>query len=171
MQKPEILTNTYSTDLESKGFRLYKGWNEKLAHEIVEASLQPHVVESTPNDSIHRFRDIGSALLWHNQGRRSIYTLRGNELSGLIWYDLRYRPDLNADYTFAIRMYKEAVGKKLAHGFMKAAHLDFAEEKGSPAVWLETDEHNNAAVRLYNKFGYETVLNNNSRLTMVYKVD
>lgn len=169
MNNLEYVSNEHTMQLESNGFQVYKGWNTSLANDIVEASKQKHVVESTPNDSLQRFRDLGSAIIWHDQGRRSVYSLRGDELAGIIWYDIRLRPDLQANYTFAVRMYQEAVGRKLAHTFMRAAHTDFALEKGNPAVWLETDESNTAAIRLYDKFGYELVARDSARLTMVYR--
>jgi ribosomal protein S18 acetylase RimI-like enzyme len=169
MTNLEHISNEHTEQLEENSFLVHKGWNTSLANDIVEASKQTHVVESTPNDSLQRFRDLGSAIIWHEQGRRSVYSLRGDGLAGIIWYDVRLRPDLQANYTFAIRMYREAVGRKLAHAFMTAAHTDFAHEKKNPSVWLETDESNIAAIRLYDKFGYELAAEDGARLTMVYR--
>lgn len=169
MNNLEAITNTYTDSIDGRGFHVYKGWNSSIAEEIVKASTQPHIIASTPNDYTKRFRDVYSANAWNSERKRSVYTLRSIGLAGLIWYDVRPRPDIGADYTFAIRMYEEAVGKKLSLVFMNAAHTDFSAEKGNPAVWLETDETNHIAVHLYNKFGYQLVDNSNGRLTMVYR--
>lgn len=165
----EQIENTHTEGLEERGFQVYRGWSDELAGELVELSRQPHILEDTPGDADRRFRDQTAAKLWHDQGRRSVYTLRGDSAAGLIWYDVRPRVDVEADYTFAVRMYEEARGKKLAHGFMMAAHVDFAERKGNPSVWLDVAKGNPAARHLYDKFGYQPTHDEDDRTVMVYR--
>lgn len=164
----ERIENEYTDTLESRGFEVYRGWNETLAEKIVNLSQQPHILETTPGDAERRFQSVNDAQIWHNMGHRSIYTLHGDDVAGLIWYDIRIRRDPNADYTFAIRTYEEAHGKKLAYGFMKAAHQDFADRKGNPAVWLDVALDNSAARHLYRKFGYRALSIENGRELMMY---
>lgn len=165
----ERIENIHTDALEARGFTVYQGWNDDLAEELVEVSKQPHIVASTPGDIQRRFHTLQMANAWHNEGRRSVYTLRGESLAGLIWYDVRPRADVNASHTFAIRMYEEAQGKKLAHGFMQAAHHGFVEHKGNQTVWLDVANDNPAARHLYDKFGYEATHDEGDRTVMVYR--
>ena len=163
------IENPHTDKLEEKGLGLYRGWNDDLANVLIELSKQPHIAQSTPNDTLSRFRNLPAARNWHDLGRRSVYTLQSDEIEGLIWYDVRPRRDIEADYTFAIRMYESSRGKKLAHGFMQAAHYDFAESKGNPTVWLDVDHGNPAARHLYDKFGYVADHQEGDRTVMVYR--
>jgi GNAT superfamily N-acetyltransferase len=172
MNNLERIDNVHAEELEDKGFSVYRGWNSDVASQLVRLSLQPHILATTPNDATHRFRDVPMANRWHDKGSRSIYTLQTDEVTGLVWYDIRLRdePELSdARYTFAIRMYEASQGKKLAHGFMQAAHHDFADRKGDPAVWLDVDLDNSAAKHLYSKFGYKTTHEEKNREVMVYR--
>lgn len=162
------IENEHTDDLESRGFEVYLGWNDTLADRIVDLSRQPHILETTGADAARRFNTLHDARAWHSQGRRSIYTLHGDDVAGLIWYDIRVRQDIGADYTFAIRTYEEAHGKKLAYGFMKAAHHDFADRKGNPAVWLDVALDNQPARHLYRKFGYQALYPDEGREVMIY---
>lgn len=167
----ERIENEHTVELESRGFDVYRGWNDTIAKKVVELSRQPHILETTGADAGRRFHTVHDARVWHGQGRRSIYTLHGEEVAGLIWYDVRIRRDIGADYTFAIRTYEEAHGKKLAYGFMKAAHHDFADRKSNPAVWLDVDLNNEAARHLYRKFGYQALYPDEGREIMIYDPD
>ena len=166
----ERVNNDHADTLEERGFRVYRGWNQDVASQLVRLSLQAHILKFTPGDAKRRFTNPSIANIWHNQGRRSIYTLQTDEITGLVWYDLRPREDLEADYTFAIRMYEASLGKKLSEGFMRAAHHDFASRKAkSPDVWLDVAPDNGAARHLYETFGYEYKGIDEGRLEMVYR--
>ncbi len=164
----ERIDNEHTNELTERGFEVYRGWNDTLAAKIVDLSRQDHILETTRSDAERRFRTLHDARIWHAQGRRSVYTLHGEDVSGLIWYDIRPRNDLGADYTFAIRTYEEARGNKLAHGFMRAAHHDFAERKGNPPVWLDVASNNEVARHLYRKFGYQVLYADEGRDVMIY---
>ena len=169
MSSLERVENTYTDELENNGFSVYRGWSDEVASQLVRLSLQPHILETTSGDANRRFKDVASANGLHASGNRSIYTLQGEETAGLIWYDVRHRPELGANYTFGIRMYEASKGKKLAHGFMQAAHHDFADRKKNPTVWLDVDLNNPAARHLYDKFGYVAVHEEEGREVMVYR--
>lgn len=164
----EHIENEHTDALEDRGFTVYRGWNDEIAKKIVDLSLQPHILQTTSADANRRFHTLHSAREWHSQGRRSVYTLHGEDVAGLIWYDIRIRNDIGADYTFAIRTYEEAHGKKLAYGFMKAAHHDFADRKNDPTVWLDVALDNSAARHLYRKFGYRALYPDEGRELMIY---
>jgi phage terminase large subunit-like protein len=45
-------------------------------------------------------------------------TLDDGQTAGMIWYTETPREDLDARYTFGIRMYERTRGKKFVEGFM-----------------------------------------------------
>lgn len=167
--------NEFSGEFNNKLFTLYRGWDQTLAHDLVRVSREEIIMKSTPGDISRRFRDVPTANRWQKEGQRSIYSLYGKSLAGIIWYDIRPRRDIDAEYTFAIRMYEEARGKKLAHAFMKAAHQDFTELNGDRTVWLDVAHDNPAARHLYDKFGYVPTHDENhdgqTRTVMVYRTE
>lgn len=163
------VNNDNAQELKDRGFILYKGWNQSLACDLVAKSTEERIVQDTPNDALKRFSTARAADDWHNTGQRTMYSLYGRSLAGVIWYDIRPRQDIDAEYTFAIRLYDEARGRRLARGFMQAAHQDFARLKRNLAVWLETNVDNTAARHLYDGFGYETIGEEDGRVTMVYR--
>lgn len=153
-------------ELSDKGFVIRKGWTEELATDLVGVSTQQHILENTPNDALKRFTDGVVANKWYREKDRSVYSLHNGALAGIIWFALDDRPQLDAKYTFAIRLYENAIGKRLSLPFMKAVHDDFDVSDG---VWLKTDDDNHPALKLYDKFGYQKVDETNGRVTMVYK--
>ncbi len=163
------IENEHTTELERHSFTLYRGWDQALANDLTVHSHDERILRDTPGDASRRFRDVAAANRWYDEGQRTVYSLHGESLAGVIWYGVRPRADIGAEYTFAIRMYEEARGKKLSQAFMKAAHQDFAQLKGNPSVWLETGANNDAARHLYDMFGYEVTSEENGRVTMVYR--
>lgn len=164
-----------ANELTNKGFTVYRGWNERLASELVINSRQEHIVENTPGDMERRFSDIEAAQRWHDLGKRTIYSLYATDpdaLAGIIWGDVRARPDIAATHTFGIRLYESAVGKKLAQPFMQAALDDFrARRRWVPTLWLERNTDDQRTKHLYEKFGFIEVQEENGRTTMVLKSD
>ena len=158
---------TSEPKLHEAGVDVYEGWNAKLANDLVRVSKQLHIMQNTPNDATKRFMNVDKANDWYDKKDRSVYSLYcGGSLDGIAWFGLNERPDLHAGHTFAIRLYENAVGRGLAYLLMKIVHDDFAAPGG---IWLETDDNNSAARRLYEKFGYQKVNESDGRVTMVYK--
>jgi ribosomal protein S18 acetylase RimI-like enzyme len=159
-------------ELREKGLTLYNSWSGTLANDLVVASRQPHIIDekATPRDASHRFPDWESAMDWYEKGQRSVYSLRDeqNQLAGIIWYDVRPRPDLGATHTFAIRLYDQAVGKGVGPFFIEAAQKDFETKEDNPVIWLETSVENVRAIRLYVKSGYRIFHEEAGRVTMIY---
>ena len=147
-----------------------EGWDQTLAAQLVEASREPGILKHTPRDSSERFRNIDSANEWYDQDKnRIIYALaKTSELAGIIWFSNKSTLGIEADYTFAIRMYEIARGKGLSEIFARTAISDFEHKSGySGDIWLETDADNMAAMHLYDKLGYKTSLQADGRVTMV----
>ena len=166
----------YPEKLKGKGFTMYSGWSESVANAVVRNSRQPHILAYTPRDAGERFISRESAMRWHKMGKRTIYTLyaEGDNLAGLIWGDERPRPDLDATHTFAIQLYQEAMGKKLAEPFMEAAfdesiECSIANDLPTPVVWLERTTADLRTKHLYEKFGFISVQEAEGRTTMVLR--
>lgn len=161
------------SEIESRGFSIAEGWSDSLANELVVNSRQPHIMDErtgVPNDARKRFSDRDSAQKWYEKKNPSIYALRheNGELAGVIWFDGNERTEIDAQYTFAIRMYESARGQGLALPFMQETHRRFLESHDTRGIWLETDETNEAALHLYRKFGYEDAGMEYDRIRMVY---
>jgi len=156
---------------EAHGFKVYEGWDDKLAAGIVAGSKEPEMRKRVPRDIAERFSDEAAAQEWYERNEKVVYSLGGRAaLAGVIWFSKNPRPEIGADFTFAIRMYEQARGRGLATDFMTAAHYDFETAKQYKGnIWLATDTTNLAALRLYEKNGYVTVDEEDGRVTMVRK--
>lgn len=165
-----LLDITQEQSLSDAGLSVYEGWNEKLACDLVVASVQPHIKRYTPNDAAKRFVSLESANEWYTVKNHTTYSLyHSDTLAGIIWFRPGPKPELGAEYSFAIRLYEDAIGKGLAYPFARIAHHDYAVKVGLLTVWLETDGDNAAALHLYKKLGYQKVGEHDGRITMVKK--
>lgn len=118
-----------------------------------------------------RFRSKRSFSAWYNRGK-IIYTLAGRtgKLLGIIWFAKKKFKNLT--FTFAIRTYPPARGKKLAYKFMKLAYEDFQRGKKKPYLWLSVKNDNAVAKKLYKKFGFKIVEESeNGEVFMGFKKD
>lgn len=159
---------TIPPQLKDAGFTIHRGWNESLASQLVAHSDEPAIKHFTPKDHSERFRDETSAHEWHKRSERIVYSLsRAAELAGVIWFRKSPKEELEADYTFAIRLYDSARGKQLSAPFMQACEDDFQTRYNPRGIWLETDLGNTAARNLYQKMAYETMRIANERVIMV----
>lgn len=150
-----------------------------LDKQLVNKSLQSHILEHTPNDSNKRFADISSLHDWQTTKNRELHWLLGpdKDLAGIIWYGALQFPlesklhDIPSE-TFAIRIYEGYVGHGLAKPFMKQSlriHIErklLSNHKVS-GIWLETDVDNEVAIASYLKFGYHEVHRDDTRVTMM----
>ena len=153
--------------LRTRGFRIERGWSDNLAEQLVTASLEPEIRQYTPNDADERFASMTAADEWYETKDPTVYALgRAAQLAGIIWFSHRPRPEIDADYTFAIRMYASARGKGLAEPFVQASEADFRASAHPQAIWLETDMSNSVARNLYRKLGYQVVAASSARITM-----
>jgi GNAT superfamily N-acetyltransferase len=100
------------------------------------------------------------------------------DLGGVVWYGREEPPDYLSDataanHTFAIRLYEGYHGKGLGRPFMKTTlesyinGLTALERSDVGGIWLETCDDNEAALALYEKFGFEVVGNDKERVGMV----
>ncbi len=165
-----VIDSASEPKLAESGLIVQEGWNEELAKDLVRVSLQRHILQSTPEDAARRFMTTDTANRWYADKEHCTYPLsRNGALMGIIWFALSDRPEIGAKRTFAIRLYESAVGKGLALPFMRVAHDDYLAKTGGAAIWLETDVDNIPAVRLYDKFGYQKISENDGRVTMTYQ--
>jgi ribosomal protein S18 acetylase RimI-like enzyme len=164
---PESIDLNRYDQLRNRGFRVERGWSHGLAAQLVESSQEPEIRRFTPGDMEKRFPTVAAANEWYDATQPTVYALaRTAELAGIIWFSHRPRPELEADHTFAIRMYESARGKGLAEPFIQAAESDFRSLAQPQAIWLETDMDNSRARNLYHKLGYKVVKACSARITM-----
>ena len=162
------LTNGHGS-LRNEGLRLIRGWDDRIASQLVENSIQPEILKWTPKDHKERFSSLEAANEWHERDPHVVYALaRAAELAGVIWFTKKQTADVDANYTFAIRMYELARGRGLSGEFASATLGDFNETTNyQESVWLETDTNNTVALHLYEKLGFRDVLVSDGRIKMV----
>lgn len=120
-----------------------------------------------------RFSSKDSFFEWQRQGR-IIYTLvdQQQNLLGIIWFGQKDPPiSINANFTFAIRIYGAARGQGLSQEFMKIAFDDLQKNQTHSHIigfWLETSTDNFAAIHTYEKFGFVSVSVNNNKNIMIF---
>jgi hypothetical protein len=150
---------------------VYEGWSDELAAGLVAHSREAEILKRVPKDAMQRFADEHAAHEWYMGNEITVYTLgEPSGLAGVIWFSRNLRPELGSDYTFAVRMYEQARGKRLSAAFVGMTQYDFettTQYKGG--VWLVTDATNTIARHLYERSGYVTVGEKDGRVTMVRK--
>lgn len=142
-----------------------KGITKKQIDQLIEYSLVDEMVGKFTHDR-DRFKDRKSFDEWIKKGRTiTVMTNNKGDLLGIFWEGLKEMPlgDKKYNKTFAIRIYGEARGKGLALGFMQRC----IKGKG---YWLETNDKNEVAKKLYTKFGFKRVgdVNENGEVVMIY---
>jgi ribosomal protein S18 acetylase RimI-like enzyme len=173
MKRIETVENSATLALEAKGLQLYRldELTEERAHEIVKASNEPEMLERVPEDHGRRFPDVERALEWYRENNRIVYALGGRAtLAGLAWFTERPfpDPDVEADYTYAIRLYKAARDQGLGKAVMAATHADFRQvSRYEGPTWLSVKDTNAHAKRLYDKFGYAALGNAGDKTSML----
>lgn len=169
MKDMRSIENQHTTSLEEAGFRVYRGWSGELAERLVEGSREEEMRRRVPRDVGERFASVDSAYEWYRANEHVVYALADRAaLAGVIWFSRRVRPEFEADYTFAIRMYEKARGRGMAGRFMAAAHRDFeAFQRYEGNLWLVTDTDNRTARALYEHQGYLPQGEEDGRVVMV----
>ena len=129
--------------------------------QLVQYSLSDPEVKKYTSDS-KRFNSRDAFFEWQRQGR-IIYTLVDEQqnLLGIIWFGQKDPPiSIDANFTFAIRIYGTARGQGLSQEFMKIAFDDLQKNQTHSHItgfWLETDQSNLPAIHSYEKFGFKSV--------------
>ena len=161
------LTGIDQSELNERGLVVLNGLYEPLAEQLVEASKQPHIVEFCPNDPTSRFGSMEKVAAWQSKGRLALPLAKfagegAVNLVGFGWMGPgkpgEDEPNIPAaQTTFAIRIYEEAVGQGNALPYTKAI-LDANDLLyGNRGVWLEAWADNAAAIRTYEKAGFQQV--------------
>lgn len=157
-------------------FDIKEGISKKQISDLISYSNKDTLIQYTTSDNT-RFKDRIAFNRWLEKGR-DVYVMsdKKEKLFGIIWFgkkpipkDANFTKVFNKDLysvTFAIRIYENARGKGLSIPFMKAA---FRKHNNPKYVWLKTDEKNQIAIRVYEKFGFEKVstADENGRIIMI----
>ena len=76
----------------------------------------------------------------------------------MVWSKKFPPVNIDANFTFAIRIYGSARGLGLSQKFMKTAFADLLQNQKDSQItgfWLETSNENSAAIHIYEKFGFK----------------
>lgn len=153
------ITPVKSHSIASLGeFKLSRGFDETLARQVVERSMQPSIRAMTPRDTSERFPDVDGAMEWYRSSPDRIFYSLGYRahLAGIIWFSKSTFQD--AERTFAIRVYEPFSGHGLGTTFGQAAHEDLAHEY-TGSLWADIHVDNIASQTVMRKLGYARVDN------------
>jgi len=138
--------------------------------QLIEYShTDPNVKKFTSDPT--RFQNRNTFNKWLEQGRL-IYTLidKQNNLLGIIWFGQKEPPiQMDANFTFAIRIFGPARGQGLSQIFMKTAFVDLLKNQAKSKItgfWLETSVDNFAAIHTYEKFGFKKIDQKENKIVM-----
>jgi ribosomal protein S18 acetylase RimI-like enzyme len=110
----------------------------------------------TQTHDFDRFKSKKTFSTWKARGK-TIYTLisRNGKLLGIVWFSRKQFK--NYRFTFAIRVYQPARGKKISGKFLETTYLDFKTTHKKPGLWLKTGKNNIRALKLYRRFGFKHI--------------
>lgn len=130
---------------------VFEGITKNQIDQLIKLTKSDPIVQRCTHDP-ERFKNKKTFNAWRKG--KTIYSLtdaKGN-LLGLSWFGKKKNllaP--NTFYTFAIRIYPPVRGKGYALRFMKEAFYKFKPK----SVWLSTRRNNIPAIKLYKKFGFK----------------
>jgi len=139
-------------------------------NQLIEYSHTDPDVQKFTSDPT-RFKDRDSFNQWLSSGR-IIYTLfdKNNNLLGIIWFGQKEPPvPMDANFTFAIRIFGPARGQGLSQIFMKTAFIDLLKNQIKSKItgfWLETSVDNFSAIHVYEKFGFKKIDQKGNKIAM-----
>jgi len=149
--------------------KIKKGLSEKNIKQLINFANNDELVRRFTSDQ-KRFRDRESFEKWLEKNRK-VYSLVDKEdnLRGISWFGQE-----GEGFTLALRIYSEARGKGLAFGFLKKTMEDFMTEPEyrnakNKEWWLETLEENVAAIKIYEKLGFELVKKGESVGKLIFR--
>lgn len=140
--------------------------------QLIEYSQTDSDIQKFTSDK-NRFTNKDTFNQWQQQGR-IIYTLTDTHqnLIGIIWFGHKDPPvkNINANFTFAIRIYGPARGQGLSQEFMKMTFDNLLKNQKDSHItgfWLETSVDNFTAIHTYEKFGFQKIDQQSDKIIMV----
>ena len=122
------------------------------------------------DEELHRFTSdykriaLGGYETWYAKERYPFALLdTDGTLAGIIWFGPKEFPEVvqgkmpqtpNPWDTFAIRLYPPYRGQRLAFPFSEFVFKAYIEMMPGRSVWLDTQNENSGAIRLYEKLGF-----------------
>lgn len=161
-------------EYQAGGILVLRGLTEALREQLVTKSREPAILKWTPRDAAERFTDVDAVkareIDIHNYPLVRRCGDGSLDLAGLLW--LSPRPNHGANFTYAVRLY-EGYGKQgLAERLTNAAIRDFGRlHPEETSLWLDTDNNNEAARRLYEKTGWQSIIRGDEREIMTKLLD
>ena len=173
---------------ESVVLPILESLTEKHLGQLVWFSQNdPDVLENTHDKD--RFANVEKAREWFLDKKVYILTDGQGEkanLKGIIWFQRLPLPDGSftsldfnpSDYgiTYAIRLYEDMRGKKLATNFTHLTmdnfmNTDYYKQSGARKIWLSVKTRTNLpGMRAYEKFGFRQISDpcEDGRILMIY---
>lgn len=146
-----------------------EGLSEKNIDQLIEYANSDKAVGRFTSDP-KRFKDRESYKNWLAKGRKiySFVDKKGN-LMGVSWFGKE-----GDGFTFALRIYGEARGKGYGYGFLRETmnrfmKLDEYQKAENKEWWLETSQDNIAAIKIYEKLGFELEGEGTSPEKLIYR--
>jgi len=146
-----------------------KGLSEKNIGQLIEYANGDEAVKKFTSDQ-KRFKDRESFENWLKKGRK-IYCLvdEDDNLLGISWFG-----EEGEGFTFGLRIYGEARGKGEGYGFLKETMDDYMKEEeymkaSNKDIWLETSKDNIAAIKIYQKCGFDYEKEGTSPDKVIYR--
>ena len=129
-----------------------KGISAGQISQLLSYTRKDKLIRTQTHD-FDRFKTKKTFSAWKARGK-TIYTLinRKGKLLGFIWFSKKQFK--NSRFTFAIRVYPPARGRKISRKFLETAYRDFKTTHKKPSLWLKTDKSNIGALKLYSRFGF-----------------
>ncbi|MFH2118273.1 MAG: GNAT family N-acetyltransferase [Candidatus Paceibacterota bacterium] len=172
MQKSSLICDSCVIDRAGNQFSLWQGLNESHQQQVVAAAKNDPLVIKFTSDP-QRFASLAKLKTWL-AGERIVCALTPklspNKLVGLAWFfheslsidDLSRPSPLSSNlpikpshWTFGIRLYGDARGKRLSLPLMRKAFAHFWQKHPQESVWLSTAADNLVAHKVYERFGFE----------------
>jgi hypothetical protein len=164
------------SDSSGRQYTLLTTLGETHRQQLLDFSrIDPLILRNTSDTE--RFASAEKLTAWL-AGERLLLVLcpadQPDVLAGLIWFSREMYP-LSLEekaqmpqWTFAIRLYESARGKRLSLPFMAAAFAAFEQEHPHQSVWLSTRKDNAVSQKIYTQFGFRKQAQQDGRVFYVY---
>lgn len=165
------------TDQTGNQYSLWHGLNQSHEKALLDFSKNDPLIGENTGDTT-RFATPAKLHEWLS-GERIMCVLtpqaKPDEMVGLIWFSREPWPLAVGDqatkhslWTFAIRLYGAARGQRLSSPFMQKAFAYFQQKHPDEVVWLSTKSTNQISQKIYTRFGFTKVAEQDERSFYVY---
>lgn len=175
-----ITTNNPIIEKNNQQYFVSNQLTDNYLSQMVDfAHTDQQVIDNTSDKK--RFFSLETAQEWLKKAQKYFFALspieNKKELAGIIWFEKLELPKTlktkypNSDWTFGIRIYEKYRGNGLAIPFMKVSFETFFKKFKNTPIWLSTNVTNQTATKLYQKFGFKKIGEENNKAYFLYELD